>query len=128
LNNPKNWIVGSKREFLNTPELQDKAMMSYTEKNYGYAQKYGLLDENTPPEETAGILAGVHLVGAKGYKSSLQGKDVKDANKMRPQQYYDNVLNGYRSMLGRNVPMPMQVAQEDIFQSTIDEPTLGYAP
>ena len=44
LNNPKNWIVGDKKEFLSTPELQDKAFQAYTNKNYERALKKGLFE------------------------------------------------------------------------------------
>lgn len=132
LNNPKNWIVGSKNEFLKTPELQEKAMLAYTMKNYNYAQKMGLLGDDTPEHEIAGLLAGSHLVGVKGMKKALGGVDVKDANNIRPQQYYDFMLNRFRQNAPK-APMDMGYEQqmamnEDLFQNSLRNMMLGGAP
>jgi hypothetical protein len=132
LNNPKNWIVGDKNEFLKSPDLQEKAMLAYTQKNYGYAQKYGLINSDTSPEEEAAILAGTHLVGAKGMQKALAGADVKDANNIRPQQYYDYMLSKFQRIPRSpevNLPYEQQMAQnEDIFQNSLRSMMLGGAP
>ena len=132
LNNPKNWIVGDKNEFLKSPDLQEKAMLAYTQKNFGYAQKYGLIGQDTPPEEAAAILAGTHLVGAKGMQKALGGADIKDANNIRPQQYYDFMLNRFRQASPRALPdmsYEQQMAQnEDIFKNSLQSMMLGGAP
>lgn len=132
LNSPKNWIVGSKKEFLNTPELQDKAMLNYTQKNFGYAQKMGLFNEDTPPEQKAALLAGAHLVGVRGFKKALGGADVKDANGIKPQQYYDFMLEQFKKASPRALPdmgYEQQMAQnEDLFQNSLRNMMLGGAP
>ena len=38
-------------------------------------------------------MAGMHLVGLKGYKKSLAGEPVMDANKVVPSYYYDYISN-----------------------------------
>lgn len=131
LNNAKNWIVGSKKEFLNTPELQEKAMLTYTQKNFGYAQKLGLINQETTPEEQAAILAGTHLVGARGFKKALAGADVRDANGVKPQQYYSFMLDRFKQTSPKAPPMPYEAASledEDIFQNSLRNMMLGGAP
>lgn len=133
LNNPKNWIVGDKKEFLSTPELQDKAFQAYTNKNYERALKKGLFAADAPVEEKLPHLAGAHLVGFNGYMKSLGGADVKDANGIRAQDYY-NYMTDYLRKASPRGPMPdmsyeQQMAQnEDIFQNSLRNMMLGGAP
>lgn len=132
LNSPKNWIVGSKKEFLNTPELQEKAMLAYTQKNFGYAQKLGLINQETTPEEQAAILAGTHLVGARGFKKALAGADVRDANGVKPQQYYSFMLDRFKQTTPKAFPdmgYEQQMADNnDLFQNSLRNMMLGGAP
>lgn len=91
LTNPNNWLSGSYKEFMNSPELQDNAARMMLEKNYNRALKSGVVSPDMPAHEVAGHLAGIHLVGHTGYKKSLAGEDIKDANKVSPLNYFNFV-------------------------------------
>lgn len=96
LKNPKNWTYGNMNVFLNSPTLQDKALEAYTQKNYRALQSKGMLDDGVHPGHVAGLLGASHLVGATGAEEALvKGKDVKDANNIKPQDYYSMLSTGF---------------------------------
>lgn len=103
LTNPNNWLSGSYKEFMSSPEMQDSAAKMMLEKNYNRALKSGIVSPDMPAHEVAGHLAGIHLVGHTGYKKSLAGEDVKDANKVSPLNYFNFVSERM---------MPVQRAQD----------------
>lgn len=94
LKDPRNWIIGNKDEFLYNPEFQDDAFYRYTKKQKEYIQQYGLIDPESDPTHIAGVLAGSHLVGAKNYTKSMTNSKIADANKVKPNEYYEYVRTG----------------------------------
>lgn len=93
LKNPRNWLQGNRNEFLASPDMQESALEKVLQLNAKRAMKHGLFDVSSPGYEQAGVLAGMHLVGAKGFRRSLDGMDVKDANNVRPVQYYQHMVD-----------------------------------
>jgi hypothetical protein len=65
-------------------------------------------------------------------KKALMGMDVKDANNVRPQQYYDYMLGRFRQNAPK-APMDMSYEQqmamnEDLFQNSLKNMMLGGTP
>jgi hypothetical protein len=84
LDNPKNWYNGlSKEKFLASPEIQDAAVMAFTEKNKKYL---GDAYKNATELERRGLLASAHLIGAGGTKANMKSVD---GNNISGQDYYD---------------------------------------
>ncbi len=111
LTNPSNWLVGNYKEFMNNPEMQDKASQLMLQNNYNRALKTGVISPDMSPHEVAGHMAGIHLVGLSGYKKSLQGEDVMDANKKRPLDYF-NFVSERMMPIYQAPPVPQPAAQE----------------
>lgn len=85
-----NWAQpGGVRAFLNSPERQEKAFVSYTDANYRALVANGSIKPNMPPDEVAGIMGASHLLGARGYKE--KGLNGTDANGTRAGTFYDAV-------------------------------------
>ena len=93
LKNSNNWLIGDYASFIKDPALQDTAAVRMLETNYNRALKTGVVTPEMQPHEVAGHMAGMHLVGLKGYKKSLAGEQVMDANKVVPSYYYDYISN-----------------------------------
>lgn len=93
LKNSNNWLIGDYASFIKDPALQDTAAVRMLETNYNRALKTGVVTPEMQPHEVAGHMAGMHLVGLKGYKKSLAGEKVTDANKVVPSYYYDYISN-----------------------------------
>lgn len=93
LKNSNNWLIGDYASFIKDPALQDTAAVRMLETNYNRALKTGVVTPEMQPHEVAGHMAGMHLVGLKGYKKSLAGEQVTDANKVVPSYYYDYISN-----------------------------------
>jgi hypothetical protein len=91
----KNWLIADYKNFMSNPDVQDTAAKMMLEKSHARAMKSGILSPDMPPHEQASHMAGIHLVGQKGYKKSLAGEDVRDANKMSPSHYYDYVYQRF---------------------------------
>lgn len=89
-----NWIGGadkpsSKAEFLNSPELQEKAMWSITNKNYQYLLANGGITKEMPKEDVAGMLSASHLVGAGAAHSwRTTGATKVDGNNTTAEDYF----------------------------------------
>jgi hypothetical protein len=95
INNPANWIGGEGRPaslqaFLNSPQIQESAMYSYTKTNYNTLQKNGVIAASTPTAEVAGLLSASHLAGANGATKWYNGGINKaDAFGTSISQYYN---------------------------------------
>ena len=88
LNDPKNWLKGSKEEFLRNPAMQEDAMRKYTNKQIGYLKSKKVIDNQSSPEEVAGFLAAAHLVGAGGAAQLKAGNVKQDAYGSKSSEYY----------------------------------------
>lgn len=69
INNPNNWIgsaggPASLDDFLENPTYQSTAMQNYTTQNYAILQANGIINNNTPPDQVAGLLSAAHQYGA----------------------------------------------------------------
>jgi len=90
----------SKKEFLNSPYLQEKAMLDLLNHNKKILQKYinywdGKTINGTKITES-GILAAAHLAGAGNVKRFLKkGEDFKDGNGTKLTSYLIN-FSGYK--------------------------------
>jgi len=90
----------SKKEFLNSPYLQEKAMLDLLNHNKKILQKYinywdGKTINGTKITES-GILAAAHLAGAGNVKRFLKkGEDFEDGNGTKLTSYLIN-FSGYK--------------------------------
>jgi len=85
--NPNNWVGNLDSEkFLNTPDIQEAAMLEYTKKNYGYLKSYKFINDSSTPSEVAGYLAATHLIGIGNLIE--QGLSGTDANSIKAAEYY----------------------------------------
>ena len=89
----------SGEEFLNSPQLQDSAMVSYLRDNYSSLQHhilvYGYTTHNGVYITPSSILAGAHFAGARGMKRFLENNiGTTDSNGMTIQRYMEN-FTGY---------------------------------
>jgi len=89
LNDPKNWLKGSKEEFLRNPAMQEDAMKKYTNKQMGYLKSKKVIDDQSSTEEVAGFLAAAHLVGAGGAAQLKAGNVKQDAYGSKSSEYYN---------------------------------------
>lgn len=112
LQDKRNWLVNDYKSFLSSPDVQDSAAKQMLEKNYERALKSGIISPDMAPYEQAGHMAGIHLVGHKGYKKSLAGEDVRDANKMSPTEYYNYISERLMPSVTYEEPKPVQQQQE----------------
>lgn len=93
LNDPANWTVkdgiNSLEDFLAAKEIQEKAMVLYTEKNYKYLLANGGISSNDDKKTIAGMLAGSHLLGAGGMKKWRRGSGGRDAYGTTGDEYFN---------------------------------------
>lgn len=90
LNNPENWnIEGGKEAFLKSPEIQEKSIKEYTERNFKTLQKIGVITDSDDSSHIAGALMAAHLKGAGGAKKYInQGIYNSDAYGTSTSEYY----------------------------------------
>jgi hypothetical protein len=85
-----NWKQpGGVRAFLNSPERQEKAFVSYTDANYRALLKNKSITPDMPPDEVAARMGASHLLGARGFKE--KGLEGTDANGTRAATFYNAV-------------------------------------
>jgi hypothetical protein len=96
LTDNRNWLIASHKNFMGNPDVQDTAAKMMLEKSYARALKSGLVSADMEPFDAAGHMASIHLVGQKGYKKSLAGEDVRDANGVAPSHYFNHVSERMR--------------------------------
>ena len=90
LDNDENWVGGlSKEKFLNSPEVQEQAMLAYTKKNMGYLRSKGVITGSESKEQIAGLLAAAHLTGWSGAKALKMGEVKEDAYGSKSSEYYN---------------------------------------
>lgn len=107
----KNWLVANYKNFMGNPEVQDTAAKMILEKSHARAMKSGVISPDMTPAEQAAHMSGIHLVGQKGYKKSLAGEDIRDANKVSPSHYYDYVYQRFAPKQEEVVPVQQQPEQ-----------------
>jgi len=90
LDNDDNWVGGlSKEKFLNSPEIQEQAMLAYTKKNMGYLRAKGVITGSESKEQIAGLLAAAHLTGWSGAKALKMGEVKEDQYGSKSSEYYN---------------------------------------
>lgn len=93
LDNPVNWTgkngITSKQAFLEAKEVQEQAMIEYTNLNYRYLLSKGGLSNDSPLDEKGGMLAGAHLLGAGGMTNWRRGNGGRDAYGTTGDEYYN---------------------------------------
>ena len=96
LTDKKNWLIADYKNFMGNPEVQDTAAKLMLEKSYNRALKSGVVSSDMDPHDIAGHMGSIHLVGQKGYKKSLAGEDVRDANGVSPLNYFNHISERMR--------------------------------
>ena len=107
----KNWMIADYKNFMGNPDVQDTAAKMMLEKNYNRALKSGLVSPDMEPHDAAGHMASIHLVGQKGYKKSLAGEDIRDANGVAPLNYFNHVSERMRPPVSYVEQQPQQPEQ-----------------
>ena len=84
----------TKEQFLNSPQLQDSAMVQYLRDNYTNLQHhilvYGYTTHNGVYITPSSILAGAHFAGARGMKRFLENNvGTTDSNGMTITRYME---------------------------------------
>lgn len=93
LDDPAAWTgkngIGSKDDFLNSPDVQEVAMTDYTQSNYDALLRNGGIRPGDSPDTVAGMLQTSHLLGAGGAKKWRQTGQGADANNTSGKTYFD---------------------------------------
>ena len=83
LDNPNSWTgkdgITDKSAWLDNSNVQETAMLGYTQRNYTAMVKNGAITADMPSEEVGGMLATSHLLGAGGAKNWRSGQGGADA-------------------------------------------------
>lgn len=100
--NPKNWTIdGGAEAFLSNPELQERTMKKYTERNRKTLKRIGLITEKSDSATVSGLLAASHLLGPGDVKK--KGLDGQDGFGTTGREYF---AIGQRAQLATPAPMP----------------------
>ena len=80
MQDPANWTgrngVSSLDDWLSNRPAQDTAFRELASQNYRTLRRIGRINDNTAPEEVAGLLAASHLLGAGGAAKDLNSRDA----------------------------------------------------
>lgn len=80
MRDPANWTgrngVSSLDGWLANRTAQDTAFRELANQNYRTLRRIGRINDNTPPQEVAGLLAASHLLGAGGAAKDLNSRDA----------------------------------------------------
>ncbi|QFY43022.1 hypothetical protein F6R98_10675 [Candidatus Methylospira mobilis] len=98
-----NWtIAGGQEAFLADKQLQDKAFISFTNKNIARGIDAGAISKNSSPEMIAAYAKAAHLKGAGGAnKLFLDGKNSVDANGTSAKTYANEGAAAMRELAGK---------------------------
>lgn len=89
LNNPSNWTIpGGKEEFLNSPDLQEQAMLRLMNRNCTVLTNSGNINNNTSKQQIAGLLSASHIGGPGGAQALLAGNNRTDAYGGSTSEYF----------------------------------------
>ena len=89
--NPSYWTdkcPGGIEQFLNTPEIQEAAMIAMTIGNYRGLKREGVLTDSSPADVKAGYLAAAHISGVGGAAKLAGGTVTRDGNGTPNNSYY----------------------------------------
>lgn len=89
--NPSYWTdkcPGGLEQFLNTPEIQEAAMIAMTIGNYRGLKQQGVLTDSSPADVKAGYLAAAHISGVGGAAKLAGGSVTRDGNGTPNDKYY----------------------------------------
>lgn len=89
--NPSYWTdkcPGGLEQFMNTPEIQERAMLAMTKGNYRGLKSNGVLTDSSPPDVKAGYLAAAHISGVGGAVALAEGAVTRDGNGTPNDSYY----------------------------------------
>jgi hypothetical protein len=75
--------------FLVSKEVQEKAMVDYTNLNYRYLTRIGGIRDGDDLSTIAGMLAGAHLLGAGGMNKWRAGNGGRDAYGTTGDEYFE---------------------------------------
>jgi hypothetical protein len=94
LSNPNSWKgtngIDSLEDWLSNQTEQEKAMCTYTKRNYSTCCKIGAITQDQTPEDVAGMLAVAHLLGPGAALEFRKGKVAADAYGTTGAQYFNN--------------------------------------
>lgn len=90
--------IQSRADWCSSPQVQNKAMLEYTRRNYVQLKKLRVVNSTTPKDALAGYLAAAHLVGVGGAEDlHNNGRFQHDANGVTSKQYFDLLSNALKS-------------------------------
>lgn len=87
----ENWTErcpGGIEQFMNTPEIQERAMLEMTIGNYRGLKRNGVLTDASDPKVKAGFLSAAHLKGVGGAVALSKGNATSDAYGTSTDVYY----------------------------------------
>ena len=92
ITNPSNWTgkdgMTSQQAWLEAPDVQEKAMIGYTNKNLQYLKNNGGVKDSDDKGTIMGMLAGAHLLGPTGMKNWRNGEGGRDAYGTTGDEYF----------------------------------------
>lgn len=87
----ENWTdrcPGGIEQFMNTPEIQERAMLEMTIGNYRGLKRNGVVTDASPANVKAGFLSAAHLKGVGGAVALSKGNATSDAYGTSTDTYY----------------------------------------
>lgn len=92
LGNPDNWTgkdgINSQQDWLDSPDVQEKAMIEYTNRNRRTLERINGIREGDDLSTRAGMIAGAHLLGAGGIRNWREGRGGRDAYGTTGEEYF----------------------------------------
>jgi len=92
IENASNWTgtdgMTSQQAWLDSVSVQEAAMISYTNKNLKALKRNGGIRDSDSVAQIMGMLAGSHLLGAKGMNKWRRGEGGKDAYGTTGDEYF----------------------------------------
>jgi uncharacterized protein (DUF2345 family) len=92
ITNPANWTgkdgITDQQAWLEAPDVQESAMIGYTNKNLQYLKNNGGILDGDSKAQIMGMLAGAHLLGPTGMKNWRLGQGGADAYGTTGDEYY----------------------------------------
>ena len=89
--NPSYWTEkcpNGIEQFMNTPAIQEAAMLEMTLMNYRGLKNAGVLTDSSPPDVKGGYIAAAHISGVGGAKALHRGVVTLDGNLTPNDRYY----------------------------------------
>ena len=89
--NPSYWTEkcpNGIEQFMNTPAIQEAAMLEMTLMNYRGLKRAGVLTDSSPPDVKGGYIAAAHISGVGGASKLHRGIVTADGNGTPNDKYY----------------------------------------